>query len=280
MLRAWLQQRLVKFLTAKLRRYERFGWNDMNALRRHIRKGDVLLSQGDQRISAIIRYLTQSPWSHATLYIGDELLLRGGERAEAAREKFGDDAQHLVIDVLPGGVISKPLSHYQPYNLRLCRARLTPEDLKTVIDDGIAALGWQYDVSNLIDLARFYLPAELVPKRFQPRRPRLGSGARSAVICTSLIGSLFERVGYPVNPIVTPPEPVPEARSHRLWPFSRRAGRDHGLFRRRHPTRLAPCDFDRSPYFEIVKFNFLADHDFDYQRIRWEIEGPPGEDGT
>jgi hypothetical protein len=43
-----------------------------------------------------------------------------------------------------------------------------------------------------------------------------------------------------------------------------------GLFRMRHPTLLTPRDFDLSPYFEIVKFNVLAEGSFDYQKIHWE----------
>jgi hypothetical protein len=42
----------------------------------------------------------------------------------------------------------------------------------------------------------------------------------------------------------------------------------------RHPTLLTPADFDLSPYFEVVKFNVIADGDFDYRRIRWEVEAP------
>ena len=41
----------------------------------------------------------------------------------------------------------------------------------------------------------------------------------------------------------------------------------------RHPTLLTPRDFDLSPYFEIIKFNVVADGRFDYQRIQWaELE--------
>ena len=49
-----------------------------------------------------------------------------------------------------------------------------------------------------------------------------------------------------------------------------------GLFRRSDPSFLAPRDFDVSPYFEIVKFNVIADGTFDYQRVRWaEDVGKP-----
>ena len=50
--------------------------NDLANLRGAVRKGDVVLVDGDQRISEVIKYLTQSSWSHAALYVGDELLRR------------------------------------------------------------------------------------------------------------------------------------------------------------------------------------------------------------
>ncbi len=234
----WLERRLVAFLTAPVARYERYGRDNLEALRSTIHKGDVLLSQGDQRVSAIIRYLTQSPWSHATLYLGDELLQHGGHLADQVRERFGDEADSLLLDALPQGVVLAPLSKYSRLNLRLCRARLAPEDLKTVLDRAISSLGWRYDLRNLVDLARFFLPAALVPQRLRASGPRLGSRAGAAVICTSLIGGLFHAVGYPVHPTG--------------------AGR--------HASLLAPCDFDRSPYFEIVSHQ-LPPTDFDYRAL-------------
>ena len=76
-IRRWLVDRLVEALSKPLAHYERRGWNDPAALLRHARKGDVILVEGDQRISAAIKYLSQSSWSPAALYIGDELLRRG-----------------------------------------------------------------------------------------------------------------------------------------------------------------------------------------------------------
>ncbi len=38
-----------------------------------LQKGDVLLVGGTSRFSAAIKYLTQSSWSHAALFIGDAL---------------------------------------------------------------------------------------------------------------------------------------------------------------------------------------------------------------
>ena len=54
--RRWLTDSIISFLTEPLPYYERRVWNDPKALRRHIRKGDVLLVNGDNRVSSIIRY--------------------------------------------------------------------------------------------------------------------------------------------------------------------------------------------------------------------------------
>jgi cell wall-associated NlpC family hydrolase len=63
----------TSLLTKPLGRYQRHATNDGDNLRRHIKKGDVVLVEGDQRVSEVIKYLTQSSWSHAAIYIGDEL---------------------------------------------------------------------------------------------------------------------------------------------------------------------------------------------------------------
>ena len=71
-LRDWLTARLTHFLNQPAGHYEQHHPNDARQLARHIRRGDVLLVEGHQRVSAMIKYLTHSSWSHAALYVGDE----------------------------------------------------------------------------------------------------------------------------------------------------------------------------------------------------------------
>ena len=277
-MRRWLVQKLVEFLTRPLYHYERREWNDPSALKRHCRKGDVVLLEGDQRISAVIKYLTQSSWSHSVLYVGDEALRRGGELAGRAREEFGAEAEHLIIEALPEGVVLSPLMKYIDLNLRVCRPHhLRPDHLKLILDRGFAALGWRYDLRNVLDLARYLLPVSLIPSRFRRTALHFGSGAPTEVICSSLIGQIFERVRFPVLPSVEVPDgfdgPVRPSRGRWLRRVFGHQSRCYtGLFRMRHPTLLTPADFDLSPYFEVVKFNVIADGDFDYRRIRWATE--------
>jgi len=270
---------MVAFLTRPVSHYEQRGFGRIDLLRRHVRKGDVLLVDGDQRVSAIIKTLTQSCWSHAALYIGDELLQRGGEVRAWAEETWGDEAGELLVEALMDGVVASPLSKYTDYNVRLCRPhRLRPEDAKTILNEAVAAIGWRYDLRNIVDLSRHLLLTSLSPRWRRMEALRLGSGADSAVICTSLLGRLFEQVGFPVLPDVRPPEDAVRLPKEPRWRMGlvsllRRRRPPPGIFLRRHPTLLTPRDFDLSPYFEVVKLE-IADGGFDYQGILWEDPDP------
>ena len=48
-----------------------------------LRPGDVLLVEGSSRLSTVIKYLTQSTWSHAALCVGSEAAERAGGRPGA-----------------------------------------------------------------------------------------------------------------------------------------------------------------------------------------------------
>src|SRR3569623_1368950 len=58
------------YLQKEVPGYEPFTPSDPEHLRGIIAPGDVLLVEGNSRISGIIKYLTQSTWSHAALYVG------------------------------------------------------------------------------------------------------------------------------------------------------------------------------------------------------------------
>jgi len=279
-IRAWITRKILDYLTEPLPDYQRFVWNDPQALRRHIRKGDVLLIDGDNRVSQIIKYLTQSCWSHAVLYVGDELLRRGGETADRAREAFGDDAEELLVEALPHGVVASPLSKYIDYNIRIARPhRLAPDHLKLIVEDALAAIGWRYDLRNVLDLARYLIPVHVVPNVLRRTALHFGSGQPTEVICSSLLGRLFAKVRFPILPQIEYPDAFDAADTtdasrptllRRIFGFE--SDGFTGIFRMRHPTLLTPRDFDLSPYFEIIKFNVVADGRFDYQRIQWAAE--------
>jgi hypothetical protein len=276
-LRGWITRRIVEFLTEPLPHYERHVWNDPQALRRSVRKADVLLVSGDSRVSAIIKYLTQSTWSHSALYVGDELLQRGGALRDRALDQFGDEAGELLVEALPEGVVASPLSKYVDFDVRLVRPhRLRPEHRKQILEEAVRAIGWRYDLRNVLDLARYLIPVTLVPGRFRRTALHFGSGMPTEVICSSLIARLFLNVRFPVRSTVDFPSdfdaPSPRTGGLLRRIFGHQSSRYTGLLRMRHPTLLTPRDFDLSPYFEVVKFNKIAAGDFDYTRIRW-MEG-------
>jgi hypothetical protein len=61
---------IASYLQKEVPGYEPFTPSDPEHLREVIESGDVLLVEGNNRVSGIIKYLTQSTWSHAALFVG------------------------------------------------------------------------------------------------------------------------------------------------------------------------------------------------------------------
>src|SRR5438094_262563 len=218
----WLRKKLFnvasRVLTKPRGNYNRILPTDLETLRLTVRKGDVILVDGDQRVSEVIKYLTQSSWSHVALYVGDELLRRFPARREELVRANGQDAQHLIVEALHEGVVASPLSKYAGFNLRVCRPHgLQRDDLQRVLNEVLAQLGSSYDLKNLLDLARYFFPVSLIPRRFRRRALDFGSGLPTEVMCSSLIARAFQNVGFPILPATTPAT-VP--RSRRCSPSS------------------------------------------------------------
>jgi hypothetical protein len=259
----------TRLLTKPLGRYQRRAPNDLANLRRSIKKGDVLLVEGDQRVSEVIKYLTQSSWSHSAIYVGDELWRQRPDLRRDLADRFGTEARHLMIEALvEEGVVAAPLSKYLDFNIRLCRPHnLRRDDLQTVLDDVIGQIGYHYDVKNLVDLARYFLPVSLVPRRFRRQALSFGSGIPTQVICSSLIARAFGRVRYPILPEVTPTDEL-LPRGIVGW-LARRPLQCGALYRTAPITLATPRDFDVSPYFEVIKVHLVGESGFDYRKIRW-----------
>ncbi|HJV23153.1 MAG TPA: hypothetical protein VJ570_10665, partial [Holophagaceae bacterium] len=214
------------------------------------------------RISQVIMYLTQSSWSHAAMYIGDSLLRWGGPRAEAALERWGADAAHLVIESdMRDGVIVVPLSKYEHHNIRVCRPHgLVPEDLERVLTEMLLHLGVRYDRRNIFDLARYLTPFHLLPRKLRRRPLYLGSSSSREVICSALIARAFYKVGYPVQPVM----------GGRADAAAKQAG-DPAPRRMtvRHPSYIMPRDFDLSANFDVLKGHLLGGVRLGYSPDPW-----------
>lgn len=231
--------------------YEPFTPSDPETLRRILQPGDILLVEGNQKISAAIKYLTQSTWSHAALYIGDAM------REPGMQNDFGGNC--LIEVELGVGCVAVPLSKYETYNTRICRPiNLTPEDRETVIQFMIDHIGIKYDTRNIIDLARYLFPTPPVPVRWRRRFLQLGSGEPTRAICSTLIAKAFQKVHYPILPNI-------ERRSGQRRATSFYSRRE--ILQIRHHSLFTPRDFDLSPFFQIIKPTI--EYGFDYKRVRW-----------
>ena len=272
--RSTLRRRVVavlrRLLTKPLRSYEQRIPNSLANLQEQLRPGDIILVEGDQRVSQVIRYLTQSSWSHSALYIGDELRRLKPELAEALVAEHGAEARHLILEAtVEHGVACAPVAKYIKYNLRVCRPRgLRRQDLDHILEEVTGQIGRGYNVRHIFELGRYFFPVSLIPPRLRRAALAYGGEATRRVICTTMLARAFARVGYPIVPRVTLDE-VPASHS---W-LGRLVGRNghsvRALYSKENPALITPRDFDLSPYFEIVKFNHLAGGKFDYRRIEW-----------
>src|SRR6266508_3525294 len=203
MLEAALRRAVARFLDQEVAGYELKVHNDMAQWYQQLLRGAAVLVEGRLRIILIVTSTTESQWSHSALYVGDELLRRGGRLREHALANFGAFADRLLIEALTDeGVVAAPLEKYRGHNLRVCRpSGIDAADLDRVMDSVFNDLGKQYDRRNLIDLALI----RLSPIKFGLLKTRtietcLGNCTDLEVICSGMIAKAFHRAGYPILP--------------------------------------------------------------------------------
>jgi hypothetical protein len=249
----WLGTHLSGKLRNQVSGYRPFTPSDFKSLSQTLRPGDILLVEGNQRISSAIKYLTQSTWSHAAFYVGDALPAPS-DNAERPR----------LIEVNVGeGCIAVPLSKYQTYNTRICRpVGLNKADHAAVIAFMVEKIGLQYDMRNIFDLLRYFFPTPPVPVRWRRRMIAFGSGDPTRAICSSLIAQAYQSVGYPILPTIFVEGGTGD--------FAR-----HEVYHIRHHSLFAPRDFDLSPYFEVIKPTLAQG--FDYHTFNWASEASAAE---
>ncbi|WP_126444895.1 YiiX/YebB-like N1pC/P60 family cysteine hydrolase [Sulfuricystis multivorans] len=212
-----------------------------------LRPADVLLVEGRTRVSVAIKFLTQSTWSHAALYVGD---------------CGGSCAPHCFVEAdIVEGVRLVGLEHFAGLHCRICRpVGLSDDDCRRVVEFALARVGYQYDLRNVIDLVRYLIPTPPVPQRWRRRMLALGSGDPTRAICSTLVAQSFQSVRYPILPHIETrpatgggcPDCVDE------------------ILHVRHHSLFVPRDFDVSPYFEVIKPTLAQG--FDYHRLNWAEE--------
>jgi hypothetical protein len=233
---------LAGYLSKSLPGYRRLDTVTVAQIASVLQTGDIILVEGNTRISTAIKYLTQSSWSHSALFVG-----HAGEPASA---------KSLLEADLKEGVRLVSLDHYEGLNLRICRpVNLTEEDSKALVAFALAKLGHQYDLRNIADLLRYLIQKPAVPNRYRRAMLSFGSGDPTRAICSTLVAESFQHIHYPILPVrgndsvanSEAPDEVP-------------------IFYKRHFTHFTPRDFDLSPYFQIVKATI--EHGFSYKSSR------------
>lgn len=286
----WFTNFLVRLLVKERRVYHQRFPNDLARLRESLRPGDVVLVEGSQRISEVIKYLTQSSWSHAALYVGDALVKRGKHQASIWRQRHGGNADALLVEAnVEDGVTASPLSKYVNHNLRICRPiNLRPGDLSTVLDTVISQIGSPYSRDHVQSLLWYFLPIEIMPKIWRRRALETSGRLSKEMVCSTQIAMAFQKVRYPIQPLITITDAaLPTERAEQVrrrvpeWlSLRRRRTRstvfDTGVFVPCDPSFVTPRDFDLSPYFEVVKIATGSPREFDYKKIQWQAAATTG----
>ncbi len=220
-----------------------------------IRPGDVILVEGRTRVSEVIKLITQSPWTHSALYIGRlyELEDRPLQNKLVSEYRLDMDKPYIIEALLGEGTVIYPLDKYSEEHLRICRPKgLSPEDTHKVINYAVKRLGNDYDIRQLLDLARFMLPYSFIPRRWRSSLFSHNAGIQTRTVCSSMIGEAFQSVRFPILPFA---EKTQDNKIH--------------LYQR-NPRLMTPRDFDFSPYFDIVKYPFFNLDDLSlYRHLPW-----------
>lgn len=248
----YLGRRLASFLTDPSAVPSHYPASDPDRLRAALRPCDVLLVEGTARISTAIKYLTQSTWSHAAIYVGDAL----------GRDGNGASLCFVEADAV-AGIRAVSLREFDGLHTRICRPiGLTREDSERIVAFVIARIGDRYDLKNLFDLARYLFPTPPVPVAWRRQMIALGSGDPTRALCSTLLAQAFEVVGFPI---------LPEISTEMLDdPDCRNCMRE--ILHIRHHSLFVPRDFDVSPYFTIIKPTVPSG--WDYRQLEWAHETP------
>lgn len=236
--------------------------NNFSALVEKAKLSDVILVEGCSRVSAIIRQITQSQWSHSALYIGAANDIADTKIKQIMLDNGTDLDEKYVLESLMGeGMVLTPMNKYAKYNIRICRAKgLTKTDAKLVAIHTLRQLGREYDVRQLLDLARFMFPFYgILPRRWRSSLFTHNVGKPTKAVCSTAVAEAFMSVHFPILPVIT-------------------VAKDGSvMLKKRNPKLFVPRDFDYSSYFEIIKHPFvqLPTSRFDFAKTKGAYHNLP-----
>jgi hypothetical protein len=214
-LRARLIERLVRYLTRPIKGCTPAAMADPRSLAAILDRGDVLLSEGNTRVAALVKRITLSRWSHVSMYVGPL--------------EEGPDPPCIVEADIAEGVRAIRLSELDALHVRVLRPiSLNDTERSRLADWVVSRIGSEYDVAHAWvlgrDLLRLRLPTAFAVIGIHD------ADSTTRFICCSLLAHAFELVGYPILPVQIPVS-LPVSADHR---------------------NLIPGDFERASIFEVV----------------------------
>ena len=257
-LRRWTARKITSWLTRD-RETNGLPLCDFDRISYEIRPCDILLIEGRSRVSDVIKTITQSPWTHSAMYIGRLQDIDDPDIRRLIEKHYqGSSRDQLIIEALLGeGTIVDSLEKYRHDHIRICRPkRITRDDSHRVIAYASKHLGCDYDVRQLLDLARFMFPYGILPRRWRSSLFEHNAGGPTRTVCSSLLAAAFASVHFPIIPVV------------------QRTETGELKLCKRNFRLYTPRDFDYSPYFNIIKYPYLGLDDIAiYRRLPWDQEG-------
>src|SRR6185503_12217587 len=151
---SFIGRRMARFLSKPRVNQSHLPTSSRDLIAATLRKGDVVLVEGTSRFSSAIKYLSQSTWSHAALYIGDHL----GPPADGAEA-------NVLVDVdINEGVRVFPMSAFSNLHTRICRpVGLSDAEINQLVTFMVSRVGYSYDLKNILDLARYLIRTPPLP---------------------------------------------------------------------------------------------------------------------
>ncbi|QIW09724.1 YiiX/YebB-like N1pC/P60 family cysteine hydrolase [Francisella sp. LA112445] len=241
-----IYQKISSFLLFNISQPRISPLSDYNKLVKHLEVCDVILVEGRSRAARAISVITRSIWTHSALYIGNF-------------EQLAKDIQELVLEYNPKlgsgpliiesnigeGVVIKSLNIYSSDHLRICRPRNISKIQKNIIINyALSELGLPYDNQQVFDLARFFCPWWILPRKWHSSLFNHNAQNPTKLTCSLLIATAFIKAKFPILPLLE------KTTDGKLKVHTR------------NPRLFVPSDFDYSPFFEIIKYPITGLEDF------------------
>jgi len=183
--RARALRAVIGYLEQPVNTFDTITNSDRRALALVLDRGDVLLSEGNTRVAALVKRVTRSEWSHVSMYVGP----------------LNDAADPLCIVEadIAGGVRTIPLSQLDARRVCVLRAiELGDAERGRLAESVLRFVGSEYDVRLAWMLGRKLL-IQRWRARFGTLPTTMGRGA-TRFICSTLIAQGFALIGYSILP--------------------------------------------------------------------------------